>query len=212
MKKTYPKTSYKKNYSTRQTVIYKTPKPKLDVKYTDNSLSNGAVSSSGTFTSVLSNMVRGVNGLNAFVGNNIQPVYLQVDYYWNTNQTFNSCRLMIFQWFDATTPVLSGILQNTSTGIGTISGTFITNKPYMKVLYDDKFIIAPTAGGDTTSIGNGVHYGCAFVPAKKLKPVRFNSITNAVQDGNIYVLVLSDDIAPTYPAVTFNSRLAFTDS
>lgn len=211
MKKSYPKKSYKKNYQ-RQTVVYKTPKPKMDVKYTDNSLSNSAISSSGTITSVLANMVRGVNGYNAFVGNSIQSVYLQVDYYWNTNQVFNSCRLMIFQWFDAGTPALSGILANTTTGIGTISGTLTTNKPFIKVLYDDRFIIAPTAGGDTTSIGNGVHYDCAFIPMKKLKPIRFNSVSNVVQDGNIYVLALSDDIAPTYPALTFYSRLAFTDA
>jgi len=212
MKKTYPKSSYKKNYQSRQTVIYKTPKPKLDVRYTDTSFSNGAISSSGTFQSCLAQLIRGDAGFNNFQGNNIVPVYLQVDYYWNTNQTHNSCRFMVFQWFDATTPVLGGIVQSGVTGIGTISPTLVTNKPYIKLLYDDKFIFAPTAGGDTTVIGQGVHSGCAFIPTKKLKPIRFNSTTNTVQDGNIFVLMISDDIAPTYPACTFYSRLAFTDA
>lgn len=119
---------------------------------------------------------------------------------------------MVFQWFDATNPALSGILQNSATGVAPISGTLITNKPYIKVLHDDKFIMAPTAGDGSTSIGNGIHMGSCFIPAKKLKSVRFNSTTNVVQDGQIYVMMVSDDLVPTYPACTYYSRLAFTDA
>lgn len=202
----------KKPVRQQQVVIYKAPKPKLDVRYTDTAFSNGAISSSSTFQSVLTNLVRGDAGLNNFQGNNIQPLYLQVDYYWNTNQTHNSCRLMVFQWFDASTPSLGGIVQSGVTGLGTISPTLVTNKPYIKVLHDDRFIFAPTAGGDTTVVGQGVHQGSCFIKQKKLKSVRYNSSTNIVQDGNIYVMMVSDDIAPTYPACTFYSRLAFTDA
>jgi len=202
----------KKPAQKQQIVLYKAPKPKLDVKYTDTSLVNSGVSSSATFQSCLVSLIRGDAGLNNFQGNNIQPIYLQVDYYWNTNQVFSNCRLMVFQWFDATVPVLSGIVQNAATGVGTISGTLITNKPHLKVLHDDKFIMAPTAGDGSTSIGNGIHQGSCFIPQKKLKTIRFNSSTNFVQDGNIYVMVVSDDIVATFPAVTFYTRLAFTDA
>lgn len=202
----------KKSAPKQQMVIYKAPKQKLDVKYTDTSFSNGAVSASATFQSCLTNLVRGDFGINNFQGNVIQPLYLQVDYYWNTNQTFSQCRLMVFQWFDSATPSLGGIVQSGVTGIGTISPTLITNKPYIKVLHDDKFIMAPTAGDGATSIGNGVHMGSCFIPQKKLKTIRWNSSSNVVQDGNIYVMVVSDDIIATFPAVTFYTRLAFTDA
>jgi len=208
MKNTKKYTKKKNDY------VYK-PKQrqvKPDVRYTDSSLVNSGVSSSATFQSVFTSLVRGDAGINNFQGNSIQPLYLQVDYYWNTNQVFSNCRLMVFQWFDATVPVLSGIVQNAATGVGTISPTLITNKPYLKVLHDDKFIMAPTAGDGSTSIGNGIHQGSCFIPTRKLKQVRFNSSTNFVQDGNIYVMVVSDDIVATFPAVTFYTRLAFTDS
>lgn len=194
----------------KQMVIYKAPK--LDVRYTDTSFSNGAVSSSATFQSVLTNLVRGDAGINNFQGNNITPVYLQVDYYWNTNQTFSNCRFMVFQWFDATVPSLGGIVQSGVTGIGTISPILVTNKPYIKVLHDDKFIMAPTAGDGSTSIGNGIHQGSCFIPQKRLKSIRYNTSTNVVQDGNIFVMVVSDDIVSTFPACTFYTRLAFTDA
>jgi len=44
-----------------------------------------------------------------------------------------------------------------------------------------------------------------------MKKIRFNSGNNTVQDGNLYILLLSDDSAPTYPAVNLYSRLSFYD-
>lgn len=198
-----------------QTVIYKkTPvykTPKSETKYTDLAVSNTSVTSSGYINSLLSNLVRGDNGLNQFQGNMIYPKYVQVDYYTYSNQTYNAIRIMVFQWMDSATPVLSGVLANTAAGIAPISQTLVTNKGFIKVLYDDRHIIAPTAGGDTTPVGFACHMGKAFIPGSKIKPIRYNSSSNVVQDGNIYILAVSDDSVPTYPAMYFHSRVAYTD-
>lgn len=204
------KAPYKKSYQ-KQAVIYKNPKPKVDMKYCDYSSSNFNVTSSGTFFPLFSSMVRGDNGLNNFQGNNIYPKYIQMDYYFGTAQAFNSCRVMLFQWEDSLAPNLATLLANSATGLATISPPNVSAKAQLKVLYDDKFIMAPTASGDSTVLGYGTHIGSCFVPEKKLKTVRFTSTTATVADNNIFVLFISDDTVPVYPVAYFHSRVGFTD-
>ena len=203
--KPYQRTGYKK----KPAVMYKTPK--ADLKYTDYSQSNVAVTSSGTFYSLLANLVRGDNGLNNFGGNNIYPKYIQCDWHMNTNQNYNSARVMIFQWEDGAVPSLSALLANTATGIATISPPNVSAKAQLKVLYDAKVIFAPTAGDGSTVLGQGIASGSCYIPEKKLKPVRYTSTTNSIADNAIFMLVISDDSAPTYPAIFFHTRVAFTD-
>jgi len=201
--------TYKKKAQPKQVVIYK--QPKQDMKYADYSQSNISMTSSGSFYSVLSNLTRGDDGRNNHQGNLIYPKYLQMDYYVYSNQSYNSCRVMVFQWSDSAAPSLATLLQTISTGIATISPPNISAKSNLKVLCDHKFVIAPTAGGDTTVVGNAIHQGSCFIPEKKFKPVRYAASAVNVQDNNIYVLFLSDDTVPTYPAFYFHTRLGFTD-
>lgn len=189
-------------------VLYKPPK--VDLKYADMT-SNVNVSFSGVITSVFSNITRGDNGLNNHIGNTLHPKYIACDYYFHTTQTYNSLRLMIFQWMDPVAPTLTSLLQNTLTGFATISPIYLASKSNIKVFADHKFTLAPTAGGDTTPTGLGVHQGTVFIPERKLKPVRFNPTVNQITDGNIYVMVVSDDLAPVYPQCFVYTRVAFTD-
>ena len=187
-----------------------------DLKYTDHSLNNQAVTSSGTVFQCLQNLVRGDAGINNFDGNTVTPQGLTVKYCFNSNQSFNQVRVLCFQWLDASTPTLAGIVQNNTTNLGTLSPILITSREYIRVLYDKHHIMAPTAGvPDTTAVlsiyGLAVCSGQFFIPAKRMKKIRFNSGNNTVQDGNIYILLLSDDSAPTYPAVNLYSRLSFYD-
>lgn len=196
----------------KQVVMYKTPKaPKVDMKYCDYSIANASVTSSGSFYSLLTNMARGDNGLNNFQGNNIYPKYIQCDWHMNTNQNYNSARVMIFQWEDSLAPNLATLLASTVAGIATICPPNVSAKAQLRVLYDAKVVFAPTAGGDTTVIGQGIASGSCFIPERKLKPVRFTSTTANVADNNIFILTLSDDGLPTYPAIYFHTRVAFTD-
>lgn len=198
--------------ATVQAVVRKELRKKTDWRYTDVSSAAASVSSTGTITSLLGNLVRGDAGLDNFQGNEIKPQALLFQYYLTTQQTYNSMRVMIIQWFDAGTPVLSGILQNTTTSIATISPTLVTNKRYIKVLYDKTHILAPTAGGDATVLG----YGTAepvkvYIPGKRLRAVKYNSSNNTVQDGNLYVIAVSDDSVPSYPGIWWYSRVTFSD-
>jgi len=184
--------------------------PKVDLSYTDVT-ATGTVTAGGTLVPLLSSITRGDAGINNFRGNIINPWSLRFKYYWSTNQTYNSVRVLIFQWYDASSPALNGIVQSASTGIATISPMLVTNIDYIKVLYDKHHIIAPLAGGDSTPIGYGVCDGDVYIKSKKMKPIRFNATSNVVQDGNLYCYFISDDNVPSYPSVTYYSRLAFTE-
>lgn len=206
----------------QRTGMYSAPSPALkamvrkevarqgDLKYADY-FGSFNVTNSGTVTSLLSNMTRGDNGLNMHQGNIITPRYLQIDYFYATQQLYNSLRLIVFQWSETTTPTLASVLQSTTSGIATISPINISSKSEIRVLADHKCIVAPSAGGDTTPIGYGTNSGSIFIPAKRLRPVRFNTSANLVQSDNIYVLYVSDDGVPVYPTLNLYSRLAFTD-
>lgn len=106
---------------------------------------------------------------------------------------------------------ISALLANTATGIATISPPNVSAKAQLKVLYDAKVIFAPTAGDGSTVLGQGIASGSCYIPEKKLKPVRYTSTTNSIADNAIFMLVISDDSAPTYPAIFFHTRVAFTD-
>lgn len=182
-----------------------------DLKYTDNSLNNSAISSTGTIYNVLGQLTRGDAGINNYDGNTVTPQGLTVKYSWNTNQTFNTLRVMCVQWFDAAIPVTTGILQSGTTNLVCLSPINITNREFIRVLYDKTIVIAPTAGGDTTPIGLGVNYGQFFISANRMKKIRYNASANNIQDGALYILLVSDDIAPTFPAINLYSRLSFYD-
>jgi len=197
---------------TVQAIVQKELRKNTDWKFTDNTAS-GSVSSTGTVLSLLANLVRGDAGLNEFSGNDIRPSGVLFKYYLQTNQTYNSVRVMVFQWMDSATPVPSGILQNTATNIATISATLVTNKKYIRVLHDRTHVFSPSAGGDTTPIGLGtVPCQTVYIPGKRLRPVRYNSSTNTVQDGNIYVLTISDDLVTSFPQLYWYSRVTFSDA
>lgn len=194
-----------------QEIVRRELRRKADWKYCDNSSAGANSTSSGTITSLLAPMSRGDTGLDTFDGNLINPSGITVKYTFNTNQSYNAVRFMVFQWFDSSTPQTSGVLATTTVGLAVLAPVYAANKPLVKVLYDKTHIIAPTAADGGTIYGQGVCYGSVYIPGKRIKPVRFSSQSTAVQDGNIYILQISDDSLTTFPTVHWHSRVTFTD-
>lgn len=196
-------------------VVRKELRKKTDWKYTDSAVAATGVSNGGQIISLCGNLTRGDLGYDQFEGNTIRPQAITLKYYFHTNQIFNTVRLMVFQWFDSSTPAVSGVLQSTGvSSLVTISPTLTTNKPLMKVLYDCTHAIAPTASDATfTNVAHGITQPVTvYIPGKRLRPVKFNSTTTARQDGDLFILVISDDVAPTHPVINLYSRLTFSDS
>jgi len=204
----------KSQLAVTQEIVRKELRKKADWKYTDHSQATTNVTSTGAITSLLANLTRGDLGKDNFGGNQIMPQAITLKYYLHTSQVYNSVRVMLFQWFDSATPAVTGIIESNATGIGTISPVLITNKSYIKVLYDQTHMMAPTAMDGAGNVGGYGHIQPVkvYIPGKKIKPVRFNSGTNVVQDGNIYILLISDDSLTAYPQTTWYSRVTFQDN
>lgn len=194
-----------------QNIVRRELRRNTDWRYTDVSAAALAVYSTPQIVSLYSNLVRGDSGLNNFQGNVVKPQAITMKYYADTAQVFNVLRVMVFQWFDSVTPALTGILQSGTTGIALCSPVNITNKQYIKVLYDKTHMLAPTAG-DAAVIGNGtIDPVTVYIPGKRLRTTRFNATTAVVQDGNIYVMFLSDDAALGTVNVTYHTRVTLKD-
>ena len=196
--------------STLRSIVRSEMRRAADIKYMDYA-NTYAISSTGAVYTLFTNMNRGDNGLNNFNGNIITPTSLRIRYSWYSNQLFNHVRCLVFQWFDDTTPVVTGILQSNATTLATLSDTLVTNKRFIRVLHDKTYVLAPTAGGDTTPTGLGHVVRDVYIPGSRLKPVRFNATVATPVDGQLYVLLISDDAALSYPQYNFYARLSYTD-
>jgi len=190
-------------------VVRKELRKKTDWKYTDHSATAVNVYSSGTITSLYSNLVRGDTGYNNFDGNVVRPQAITLKYYAHTSQLRNCVRVMLFQWFDSSVPALSGVLQHTgATQLPVVSPTLITNKGFLKVLYDRSHQFAKPNDVDTEGVTDVI---TVYIPGKRLRQTRFNSGANTVQEGCLYLLVVSDDLAVPSPQITWVSRVTFAD-
>lgn len=208
-----PAKRQKSQLAITQEIVKKELRKNIDWKYTDNSAVVTNISSTGTITSLLANLIRGDAGKDNFGGNIVTPQAITIRYFWTSQQTYNAVRFMVFQWFDSGTPAVTGVIESNATTTGTLSPVLITNKQFIKVLYDETHVIAPTAGGDATPIGYGASPAIKiYIPGKRLKQVRYNSTTNVVQDGNLFCLAISDDSLPNYPQVSWYSRVTFSDN
>lgn len=193
-------------------VVKKELRKKTDWKYTDVSANNSAVTTAGTLTSLLSNLSRGDNGLDNFSGTSIKPQAVLMKYFCNTNQVYNNVRVIIFQWFDATAPTVATVLQSNAAVTAVLSPILITSKPNIKILYDQTHTFAPTASGDTAVLGEGiVPVQTIYIPGKRLRAVKFNASSTARSSGDLYMMHISDDSLATFPAISWFSRVTFSD-
>jgi len=190
-------------------IVRKELRKKTDWLYTDQSTYQLPVYNTGSpMPTLFANLVRGTAGLNNFAGNDMRPQAITLKYYAETAQSYNALRVLLFQWFDQTTPGLTGILQNGNTGIALCSPINVTNRKYIKVLYDRTHMLAPGAAG-ASGIMEPV---TVYIPGKRLRPVHFNWSSNTVQTGNIFLLLVSDDAATGTVNVTFHTRVTYADS
>lgn len=184
-----------------------------DLKYTDVSSGYANAPASGTIVSATSNLVRGTGGIDNFVGNTLKPTGFQGKFIFTTNnQNFSNVRVIVFQWFDASVPTITGILQNGgSSPQCVLSPVLVTNKSQINVLYDRNWYMAPTAGDSSFIAGQGGFTDKFYIPGSRLRRMKFNSGTSALQDGGIYVLYVTDDPTATFPQFAFYNRLSFMD-
>lgn len=193
-------------------VVRKEMRKKTDWKYTDYSLNASAVYNITQPVSLLSGLTRGSFGLNNFLGNTIKPQAITLKYFCVSSQeAHEGIRIIIFQWFDSEAPSTGGVLQTDTTNTALVSPTLVTNKSFIKILYDKTHILSINAYEGGTRGDAYIDPVTVYIPGKRLRQVRYNSGSNAVQDGNIYLLAVSNDTALGTVNLTMYSRVTFSD-
>lgn len=187
-----------------------------DLLATDLYTAAANVTDAGTVSSALGSLIRGDAGFNNFAGNQIIPTSYRLKFTVsipNLAASFNSTvRVMVVQWFDASVPTATGLLQAVGGVQSTLSPPSTTNKDIMSVLHDKLYSVNPMSGNGTAqgpfSLSRQI-----YVPGKRLRPTKFNSTTTAIQDGGIYMLAISSTAAAgtVFPAIVSYSRVTFTD-
>lgn len=177
----------------------------VDYKYTDVG-ALGNVSAAGTVVDLLASLVRGTDSLNNFIGQKINPVGIQMRIQGIGSDITNFMRVLIFQWFDSVAPAPLGILQTLASYNSAIA---VTNKENITVLYDRIFksqlaFVASTSVFDMPT-------KTIYIPGGNMLPIEFKTGAVGAQKGGLYMLVLSDSVAPLHPSVDYYSRVTFTD-
>jgi len=179
----------------------------LKKTYSDH---QNSITSSGTMYTVLSNLTRGNAALNNYLGDAILPTSVRVTY--NVTQGplggvgdgTNVLRMILFQWMDASTPTLAGVLETATVW----SSIRWENKDNVRVLAD-RFICLAQNGSATDSYDNKGEM--VYIPSKKLMPIKFNNAGNP-QKGGLYILCTSDSSIAPYPFYTCQATVTYTDA
>lgn len=166
---------------------------------------NGGIDYNGSVFNLLGVLVRGDAAVDQYTGNLIRPTSLRMIGTVSTNQTFNSMRIVIFQWLDASNPVPAGVWQLIGSSNAPFSTPAWLNVHKVHVLYDHLIAIAPVAGSYAIE-----KFSCFLTNC--FRTVQMSNAGVNPQMAGIYCLAISDDGAPVYPQLLFNTELRFTDA
>lgn len=178
--------------------LYKTV---IDYKVTDSSYAVG-IDYTGEIISLIGNLTRGDDYKNNFSGGRITPVGLEARYNVSVADSSNIVRVMIFQWFDKTTPTTATVLETVGSTYAVHSAKFLTNRDNIKILSDKCYAM------DTY---NTVVVDKVYIKGKKLTNIEFPTGAVTAQKGGLYMLFVSDSAAAANPGIDLYTRITFTD-
>lgn len=191
-----------------------------ELKYTDVT-AFGAVSGSGSF-SLLNGLNLGTSAVTR-VGRQImmKSIHLKFDMngslFANTpTSAANMLRIMIL--YDAqpngALPAASDLLENTTTGVQTISGTAMRYAQRFRILYDKRWILQHQLSSTTTGTFSSV-FDEVYLKVN-LKTIYANSNNGDITDidtGALLLFITSDAAATAnYPDLLFYSRVRYVDN
>jgi len=179
----------------------------VEYKVTDSTTTAGNVTSTGTVVNLLASLTRGDDYINNFLGNRINPAGIQVRYAFRSGDPSNIMRVLIFQWMDSTTPVVSGILQTPAT---CQSAILVSNRTNINVLHDRIYQGSETYAG-ALSYFDSVPSKSVYIKGKNIFPVEFQAGANTIQKGGLYMLLISDSGAAVHPTASWYTRVTFAD-
>lgn len=144
-------------------------------------------------------------------GNLMKPKSLTIRGNLSTNQTFNSVRLILFRWKDASTPLTSGLLDQTSTVYAPYSAPYWVNVHKMEILEDRLIALKLRNNVGEDNVTFVMHHKFSLnSPAIQLPDAAGPGLI--AQMNGLYLLYISDDAVTSFPTITARSELRFTDA
>lgn len=166
-----------------------------------------SVSFSGYVFSVTTNLTRGDASVNEAAGILIKPKKLRVSVTWSNASTYNTYRIIIFRWKDASAPVASGILQTTGSSFAPLSTYSWVNNRKIKVLYDHTDVLYDH--GATVAARNHV---IVVNPGPQPIQLPLSGAGVTPQMDGLYVLLITDDALAPQPIADIYTALTYTDA
>lgn len=184
---------------------------KTDLKMTTVFFQN-SVDNIGTIQNIYANLVRGTGMVDNYLGSEILPTSVRerMSIAMGPNALANGdgtnvIRVILFQWFDASVPVVNGVLES----ISPYAPISWQNRKLIKVLSDKLY--GTKQAGDP-SLTYDLLTDSIYIKSKKMKPTRFNNAGTNAQEGGLYALFLSDSSVVAHPFVSSQLTVTFTDS
>lgn len=166
-----------------------------------------SVSSSGTVICLTTNLVRGDASVNEATGILIKPKKIRFSYTWSNAASYNTVRVIIFRWADASTPVGSGILQTAGSAFAPLSPISWVNHKKITVLFDKTEVLY-----DHGATVAAKHCNVRINPGECPIQLQLNGNGNIPQMDGIFALLITDDSLAPQPAIDIYSALEFTDA
>lgn len=182
---------------------------RMEKKYYDSNWNTG-VDWAGTIV----DLCQISNGQSDITRNGDEITFVRLDFVcsWTSSlDSFNTVRLVIFQWKPLQTPLVSNIADtNSPNPITTINAPYFQynwdNRLQYKILYS-RILHLDAVHGPVVKHFSGSIYG-----KRVNKRIRYNSTALVPGYNHIYALLMSDDSASSYPVPFLRTRLVYTDA
>lgn len=176
----------------------------IEFKYYDSATNGTSISNVATVAKILT-VPQGI-GQAQRIGDELALVYHKMRYSFVSADTYNVCRLLIFQWNDNDSfnaPTAAKLLTNGSTGAIDVTSEFNPdNRDQYHIMYDRVHAM--------TTANNAVDYVTKERLIAPHSDVFFN-IAATTGTNMLYYLAISDSVAVTHPQINMLFRTFYRD-
>lgn len=178
------------------------------MKQTIYSVTAGNMTFSGSIACLTDNIVRG-DSFDQSTGLLIKPMELHLRAtVKSVVGSYNTCRLVIFQWNDAGTPVASNLLASVGTQIAPYSPYTWVNRNRFTVMHDSLFTVHANSSATLGCKDVNLHLKDCF---RALHLGASGAGTVPTRNG-IFIMLFGDDGLTPYPTIDYQCELLYTDA
>lgn len=151
-------------------------------------------------------MTRGDNMKNEYSGSWVNWSWIRFRMLMTVADEQDTIRAIIVQWKSTIQASLSpGLILDLTNSVEPVLAPYnYANRNLFTVLYDQTQTLVNTAETSEVALK-------AFIPGNRLKKTYFNRTTDQVLDGGIYIVLVSNSLAPPSPPVDWTMEGYFTD-